>query len=73
MWKCFAWNVLDFFSLTVRTCQIDLLSLGKITRMLYKDVVVRGLSARSAKETVTEDVRAKASAETVVIPVVKIG
>ncbi|CAH3125468.1 unnamed protein product [Porites lobata] len=29
--------------------------------------------ARKAKDTVTEDVRAKASAETVVIPVVKIG
>ena len=34
---------------------------------------MRALSARNAKETVTEDVRAKASAETVVIPVVKIG
>ena len=33
LWKYFAWNVLDFFSLTFRTRQIELLSLGKITRM----------------------------------------
>ena len=33
LWKYFAWNVLDFFSLTFRTRQIELLSLGEITRM----------------------------------------
>ena len=33
LWKYFAWNVLDFFSLTFRTRQIEPLSLGKITRM----------------------------------------
>ena len=33
LWKYFAWNVLDFFSLTFRTRQIELLPLGKITRM----------------------------------------
>ena len=33
LWEYFAWNVLDFFSLTFKTRQIELLSLGKITRM----------------------------------------
>ena len=33
LWEYFVWNVLDFFSLTFKTRQIELLSLGKITRM----------------------------------------
>ena len=54
-WECFAWNVLDFFILTSRTRKIKLLSFRKD----HMDVV-RARAARSAKETATEDVRAKA-------------
>ena len=55
-WECFAWNVLDFFILTSRTRKIKLLSFRKD----HMDVVVRARAARSAKETATEDVHAKA-------------
>ena len=67
-WECFAWNVLDFFTLTSRTRKLKLLSF----REGHMDVVVRARAARSAKETATEDVRAMARiycAETIVIAV----
>ena len=65
-WECFAWNVLDFIILTSTTRKIKLLSFRKD----HMDVVVRARAARRAKETATEDVRAKARiycAETIVI------
>ena len=65
-WECFARNVPDFFILTSRTRKIKLLSFRKD----HMDVFVRACAARTAKETATEDVRAKARiycAETIVI------